>query len=289
MSEPDTQQPRSDVPFDEPSREILSPQPTQAGFAASTPLERRGMGEQTHAAGPSAHVPAPSASPPPPGLAAGLQSASHLTIPLSSRATPPTVFRPRDLITSVIAVLAIVGLLALLLARILAAQHTMTTLVATNAAHHSNATLAAAGPILGHPAPNFTLTVWNAAPGAARTISLAALAGHPVVVNFWAPWCGPCQQEAPLLAAAAHSDTAQGVVFLGVAFDTNQHDVATFLQRYGIAYPCGPDATGAIASAYGLPGIPVTVFINRRGIITQKSIGPLTAASLASFLQAITH
>ena len=135
-------------------------------------------------------------------------------------------------------------------------------------------------------APDFTIATWNTA--VSRTIRLAALKGHPVLVNFWAPWCVPCQHEAPVLAAAAHTYTAQGVDFVGIVEQVSRQDSLLFLRRYGITYPCGPDSSAA-AAVYAVPGIPVTVLINRQGFVARKIIGQVTprplGQALASFLR----
>jgi cytochrome c biogenesis protein CcmG/thiol:disulfide interchange protein DsbE len=171
-------------------------------------------------------------------------------------------------------VLVVVVLLFLLLVRLLAASQ---------AANH--AASATTGGQVSQRAPDFTLAVWNLAPS---SLSLRQLQGQPVVVNFWASWCAPCQQEAPLLTAAAHTDARAGVVFIGVAEQTMRSDGTEFLAQHGIPYPCGPDPNGGIATAFGVPGLPVTVFINRQGRVASRITGQLTQASLAAGLRAIT-
>ncbi len=173
-------------------------------------------------------------------------------------------------IKAVAALLACAVLAGLLILRVAAANHAVSS--------------APAGSLVGHVAPDFTLAVWNGASG--QTVHLAALRGKPVVVNFWATWCEPCQQEAPLLTAAWQEQHAH-MAFLGVALDTQEADGVAFLRRFGIAYPCGADTNGAIASAYALPGLPVTVFIDRRGVVARKVTGQLTAATLNQSIQAL--
>jgi len=64
-------------------------------------------------------------------------------------------------------------------------------------------------------------------------------------------------------------------------------DASRYLNRYGITYTCGPDATTATAAAYGVTGIPDTVFVDRRGIVAEKIVGPITQASLDAGIQAL--
>ncbi len=147
--------------------------------------------------------------------------------------------------------------------------------------------LPASSGLTGHRAPDFSLVSWTDTTGRAPTIHLAALEGHPVVLNFWASWCEPCQGEAPILAAAAHTYMSHGVIFIGIAYDTPQADGVKFLNQYHITYPCGQDTTTATAAAYGVTGIPDTIFIDRHGIVTEKITGPITQASLDAGIQAL--
>ena len=129
-------------------------------------------------------------------------------------------------------------------------------------------------PIVGHTAPDFTITLLNGQSG--QKLHLADLKGKPVVVNFWASWCDPCTEEAPVLEAAAHKYAAQGVVFVGVAYEDVQANSVQFLQQYGITYPVGPDTSGAISISYGVPTVPETVFINPSGVVVDKFGGALS-------------
>lgn len=185
-------------------------------------------------------------------------------VPSGRRASRASIYR----FTAVVLVVAV--LLFVLLLRVLAA---------TQAANVGS------GGLVGQHAPNFSLAIWNLSPS---PLTLHQLHGEPVVVNFWASWCAPCQQEAPLLTAAAHASATTGVAILGVAEQTGQSDSSQFIQQHGIPYPCGPDPNGAIATSYAVPGLPVTVFINRQGIVAQRVTGQLTQTALDDGLRAIT-
>jgi cytochrome c biogenesis protein CcmG/thiol:disulfide interchange protein DsbE len=132
-----------------------------------------------------------------------------------------------------------------------------------------------ASPLVGRPAPPFTLEpVGGGAP-----VSLASLAGKPVVLNFWATWCVPCFQEHGVLTEGARALGA-GVQFLGVVYEDEPERVQAFLTQRGGGYPSLVDPGSRTAIAYGVFGVPETYFIDAQGTIAAKFVGPLTAPLL---------
>ncbi len=143
-------------------------------------------------------------------------------------------------------------------------------------------------PLVGHPAPDFSLAMLRPVTGKSA-LSLSNFKGKPVVLNFWASWCAPCKEEAPLLEGTWKQVQAQGkdAVILGVDFQDSNMDGMSFLQLYSITYPIVLDAGGSVASKYGITSLPQTIFINRHGTVLSRVPRELTAQVLSSKLQLI--
>ena len=137
-------------------------------------------------------------------------------------------------------------------------------------------------PILGRPAPAFDLQTLNG-----QRVELADLQGSPVVLNFWASWCIPCREEAPLLTAADAAYRAQGLRILGVVYQDSAENARAFMARYGQTYPGLLDPDGRTAIDYGVFGIPETFFIDRAGVVRSRQVGALTEADLRRQIEAV--
>jgi cytochrome c biogenesis protein CcmG, thiol:disulfide interchange protein DsbE len=139
-------------------------------------------------------------------------------------------------------------------------------------------------PLIGREAPPFTLRPV----GGGEPISLAALRGKPVVLNFWASWCVPCAQEHGALTAAARS-LAGRVQFLGLIYeDSEEAALETLRSSGGAVYPSLLDPGDRTAVAYGIYGVPETFFIDPGGRIVDKFVGPLTPQALDERLRRLT-
>ena len=135
-------------------------------------------------------------------------------------------------------------------------------------------------PLIGHSAPPFALK----AVGSGETINRAQFRGRPVVLNFWATWCGPCYEEHPTLVANARQ-LQPSVQFLGVVFQDTEEKIQKFLSERGNAYPTVVDDAGKTAIAYGVGGVPETFFLDKNGTIVAKFAGPLNTETLQGYLQ----
>lgn len=119
-------------------------------------------------------------------------------------------------------------------------------------------------------------------------ISPALVKGRPLVINFWASWCVPCRDEAPVLEKLWREYSPQGVVFLGIAYQDRPQESLAFLKQYGVSYPTGPDTTGEISIDYGTTGIPETWFIGADGKVKRKYIQPLSEQIMRRYLEEIS-
>jgi cytochrome c biogenesis protein CcmG/thiol:disulfide interchange protein DsbE len=128
-------------------------------------------------------------------------------------------------------------------------------------------------------AKNFTLSVLGD-PG--RQLSLRSMAGRPVIVNFFASWCGPCQQETPLFARF-YKHTGGRPAIIGVDVNDSSSAAMKFVHKSGVTYPVVADPAPMTASiAYNLPGLPATFFLNARHVIVKRVYGPVTQAELTT-------
>jgi cytochrome c biogenesis protein CcmG/thiol:disulfide interchange protein DsbE len=135
-------------------------------------------------------------------------------------------------------------------------------------------------PLIGHKLPAFSLPGMAGLPGFANT-DLSAPA-KPLLVNWFASWCGPCQDEAPQLAALA----ASGLPIWGIAYEDDEASIKSFLATHGTPYQrLGSDASGLTAINWGVYGVPETYLIDKTGIVRWRYAGALTPDLVTSTLQ----
>ena len=130
-------------------------------------------------------------------------------------------------------------------------------------------------------APEFTLPDLRGGP----EITLAGLRGKPVLLNFWATWCGPCIEETPAIArfATEHPD----ISVLGVASMDRPDDSLKFVTDKGAAYPHAVDRSGKLLGEYGSTGLPTTVLIDPAGKVITTVFGPVGDDELAGIAKTL--
>ena len=115
--------------------------------------------------------------------------------------------------------------------------------------------------------------------------TVALTPGRPTVVYFFASWCIPCREEAPVIEAAARSRT--NVDFVGVNHLDHIDDARAFMNQYGLTVPAGHDPGGSVALKYRLRGLPATVFVGPDGDIVSTLHGQLDRQALDQRIDAL--
>ncbi len=133
----------------------------------------------------------------------------------------------------------------------------------------------------GRPAPGFSL------PDLRRPeakVELASYRGRPVVLNFWASWCVPCRREMPTFQAISQ-EQGDRVAFVGINHQDGRSPALRLLDETGVTYPAGHDPGGKVAVAYGLIGMPTTVFISPTGQVVATQVGEMSRSQLAAAIE----
>jgi thiol-disulfide isomerase/thioredoxin len=121
-----------------------------------------------------------------------------------------------------------------------------------------------------------------------RSLSLADLQGHVVVINVWGSWCSPCRQEAPILARVARETRSAGVRFVGIDVRDNVAAAKAFATNFQIPYPSLFDGSGSLLLAFSgivpVSAVPSTVIVNQHGAVAARFIGKVDYTSLTGVL-----
>jgi cytochrome c biogenesis protein CcmG/thiol:disulfide interchange protein DsbE len=131
----------------------------------------------------------------------------------------------------------------------------------------------------GDPIPDFTLPLFSGYEYAgAGEVRLSEFRGKAVVLNFWASWCKPCEQEAAELQQAWELyEPGEEVIFLGADYVDTEPEARAYLKKFAITFPNGPDKGTKISQMFRISGVPETYFIDRDGVLQYVKIGPFAS------------
>jgi cytochrome c biogenesis protein CcmG, thiol:disulfide interchange protein DsbE len=124
---------------------------------------------------------------------------------------------------------------------------------------------------VGKPAPNWSGTDLNGKP-----IALDDFRGHPLLINFWASWCGPCRAEQPALNHVAADYAGQGFRVVGIDIRDNIDQARIFRDEFKVTYPSLFDQAAHLGYAYQVDAPPSSIFVNAKGLVVFKITGELS-------------
>jgi thiol-disulfide isomerase/thioredoxin len=141
------------------------------------------------------------------------------------------------------------------------------------------------GPMVGKPAPAFSLPVVANGDVGQDKLSLSDLQGSAVILDFWATWCGPCRAEAPIVNGVANRFRDRGVKVIGINTSDRAGLAAPWVRSHHIGYPIAFDGDGETAAQYNVSAMPTLVVISRTGQVVGVREGMTEADELESLLK----
>ena len=135
-------------------------------------------------------------------------------------------------------------------------------------------------PEVGKPAPDFALLSVR---DGTTVLQLSEFRGTPVVLNWYASWCGPCREELPTYQAAQDA-LGDRVAFFAVNLIEDRDRAIGILEELNVTFPAALDPSGSVSDRWRISQMPTTYFINADGIVVAHHIGPVTEGQLVGLL-----
>ncbi|MFQ5594858.1 MAG: TlpA family protein disulfide reductase [Anaerolineae bacterium] len=135
---------------------------------------------------------------------------------------------------------------------------------------------------LGQQAPDFALLDVEG-----KELSLSDVRGRPILINFWATWCGPCRTEMPVIEEAYQQHKGDGLVVLAIDVQESPELAKTFAGWLGVTFTLLDDGSGEVASRYRVTAFPTSFFVDRDGVIRAWQVGAMSRSALDRHLDKI--
>lgn len=139
--------------------------------------------------------------------------------------------------------------------------------------------------LAGQPAPDFGLELLSGGEPGDR-VRLADLSGQVVVLDFWASWCKPCEEQAAIMEQLAREFAGQDVYVLGVATSDSREDARAFLASHDVSYPSAFDDGNSVAQAYGVTVLPTVAVVDRTGKVVELQARMVGKRELSELVRA---
>lgn len=137
-------------------------------------------------------------------------------------------------------------------------------------------------------APDFTASiVANGESPEQKALTLSTLRGKPVVLDFWATWCGPCQASAPIVNAVSQRYRDKGLVVVGVNVDDETFPVERFVRKKGLTFPIVWDEGKTISRDYGASTLPTLIVVSKEGKIVAVRHGVTSESDLDGLVRRV--
>jgi cytochrome c biogenesis protein CcmG/thiol:disulfide interchange protein DsbE len=137
----------------------------------------------------------------------------------------------------------------------------------------------------GQDAPELSLPIVANAPAGGSALTLSGLKGHPVLLDFWATWCGPCRKEVPIVNGIAQRYGEQGLEVIGVNTSDQSGNAAGFAKSHHLTFPIAFDEEQRAATAFGVDTLPTLVVISKTGKILAVRIGETSDSELDALVK----